>query len=122
VFSFLSAFSIFFVFFLRFSTIIGLERGLSLLVFDMKKFVSRKRKIFSESRWCERPRREERRENFFFQKKETKKERERDEVVLKKVIFFSSLKTLSSFEKGTMIRFNNLSRERQSRYNSKRGF
>ena len=109
MFSFLSAFSIFFFFFLRFSTIIGLEEGLSLLVFDMKKFVSRKRKIFSESRWCERPRRE----NFFFPKKGNKKrEREREtSVVLKKVIFFSSLKTLSSFEKVTMIRFN-LSRER----------
>jgi len=67
--------------------------------------------------------REEKREFFFSKKrKQKKRERERYEVVLKKVIFFSSLKTLSSFEKGTMIRFNNLSRERQSRYNSKRGF
>ena len=64
-----------------------------------------------------REKRREKRE-FFFAKKETKKE---TSVVLKKVIFFSSLKTLSSFEKGTIIRFN-LSRERQSRYNSKRGF
>jgi len=85
VFSFLSAFSIFFFFFLRFSTIIGLEEGLSLLVFDMKKFVSRKRKIFSESRWCERPRRE----NFFFPKKGNKKrERERDFSGAQKSYFF----------------------------------
>lgn len=63
--------------------------------------------------------REEKREEriFFCQKGNKKREREREtSVVLKKVIFFSSLKTLSSFEKGTMIRFN-LSRERQSRYN-----